>query len=216
MAIIISSHLSLATYTKFRIAPTFFVFGFRTGSVRFPARVHPGVQLGIRALGTPQSHPRRYALERQDGLPPQPRRNPQFLRIALAAPPQVCFRPLQSFQFFGHNPVPFVYRRLLTQPATGAFPRHLLNLFEHPPPKFRAPKTPTPPQSLKRCFIGFRQPLLFHSPLKFQSSLGGVPPDAMLPKQPIHPQPARTMSRCRQIAPKTAPGIAQQPFLGPQ
>jgi hypothetical protein len=36
-------------------------FGFRVDSDRFPVRLHPDAQLGIRTLGTPQSDPRRNA-----------------------------------------------------------------------------------------------------------------------------------------------------------
>ena len=69
---------------------------FRSGGVRFPIGWHPVVPLGLRALGTPPSDLAREALERQDSLPPQPRRNAQLLRITLAAPPPVLLRSRDS------------------------------------------------------------------------------------------------------------------------
>ena len=56
----------------------------------------------------------------------------------------------------------------------------------------------------------------FHPALEFLASGGSVLGNPVLAQQPIHAQPSGTMPRLRQIIPKTAPGIFQQPTGGRQ
>ncbi len=85
-----------------------------------------------------------YPIQRHRGFPPQPRRNPDFLRIAFASPLQVLSAPTQRAELLLNNSLGLCQSRLPNFLAGVLRAGQLADLRQQLLPKVFAARAPTP------------------------------------------------------------------------
>src|ERR1035437_6691410 len=107
--------------------------------------LHPSMQFRVEALPAPQEQPARNPLEGQRRLPPQPRGDRQFDRVALEPLLKASFRPAQPPQFLRQNPLAFGFRALPLQLPSVVLPQFAFHPLQQLRFELRPSQTPPPP-----------------------------------------------------------------------